>query len=547
MRKDNISDDVFMLTDRNIKKEQSGLFVKNELTDKFNPDDSGQYFTNVKFKDSSLTQTEENVQRTKVKKEVIDKIAYDNLFISTFEIIHILDFCIENEINNHAILKFSGIIDESMKNEYIHFTQEQTPIEAYYLKGEENYVSLFDGVITCIKIKAIDEVYKIYVEAKSFTYYMDIYQNYRSFQNVNMTTHQVINQIMKSYKDAKYQINIPDEPIGNILLQYKETDWEFLKRIASKYHSVLLSSQAEENLAVYIGTPDLLIKSQEQINNYTISKDVVLYKDFSCNEKENIEEKDFVVYKLYSSELYAIGEHFTFKGEDVYVKKGVYTLKEAMLMNFYILAMKEGIKTKRLFNNNIIGISIYGTVAEVKRDTVKVNLEIEEEKEVEELYWFPYSSVASSTDGGGWYCMPEIGERVRINFPTKNEEEAFSVNSIDTYNVAQPNEQDRMSNPENKSLQTDAGQEVKFTPDGVLIECTGSNATMNLKKDGSVTMNAQKSITLACTESLSMNAINSIRITAKENIDILCKSGGQVELTKDNKITAKGTRILSNG
>ena len=104
-----------------------------------------------------------------------------------------------------------------------------------------------------------------------------------------------------------------------------------------------------------------------------------------------------------------------------------------------------------------------------------------------------------------------------------------------------------MSNPANKSLQTGAGQEVKFTPDGVLIECTGSNATMNLKKDGSVTMNAQKSITLACTESLSMNAINSIRITAKENIDILCKSGGQVELTKDNKITAKGTRILSNG
>ena len=45
-------------------------------------------------------------------------------------------------------------------------------------------------------------------------------------------------------------------------------------------------------------------------------------------------------------------------------------------------------------------------------------------------YWFPYSTVAGSSDGSGWYCMPEAGERIRIYFPEGDEGKAYAISAL---------------------------------------------------------------------------------------------------------------------
>jgi phage baseplate assembly protein gpV len=118
---------------------------------------------------------------------------------------------------------------------------------------------------------------------------------------------------------------------------------------------------------------------------------------------------------------------------------------------------------------NVVGISINGSILEVQRDKVKVQLEISSNTDISTSYWFQYATVAASPDGGGWYCMPEVGEKIRLNCPTKDESKAFVVNAIGTNKgkSGAEAENDRMSNPDNKSLQTSSGQEVKFTPNSV--------------------------------------------------------------------------------
>jgi len=39
----------------------------------------------------------------------------------------------------------------------------------------------------------------------------------------------------------------------------------------------------------------------------------------------------------------------------------------------------------------------------------------------------------ASEDGSGWYCMPEMGDDVRIELPNTNEGDAFAVSSVSKY------------------------------------------------------------------------------------------------------------------
>ncbi|MBU3133964.1 hypothetical protein KPL40_16160 [Clostridium gasigenes] len=473
-----------------------------------------------------------------------DFIAYDNLRISPFEFKHIEDMSIENDINNHAILKFTGILDDEMKDSYVQAADEETLIEVFYEKDESHF-SLFNGLITKIKVNVVNYVYIMSIEAKSLDYRMDISKKKKDFQNVNMTTHQLIDEVMKSYPSAKYDINIPNEPIGAFILQYNETDYEFLKRIVSRYNQSLISAMEIPNIHLFLGTPEISVKPKTEIFNYTLSKVIEEYNDVRSNDVENVLETDFVTYKIRTQEILNLGENFNFIGQQFYVKKAVYTMDEGKLENIYELRPRGGLRLKRLYNMNVIGISINGSILEVARDKVKVKLEISDNADSSTAYWFPYASVAASPDGGGWYCMPEIGEKIRLNCPTKDESKAFVINAIDT--KKSNGGDDRMSNPDDKSLKTESGKEIKFTPKGVLIECDGGQTSMNLNKDGTIDIVGQKNIYIACAQSLSLRAENEMTITAQKGIDILCESGSSLIMSDGDEILVAGNRVHNNG
>ncbi len=476
-----------------------------------------------------------------------DFIAYDNLKISTYDCKYIQDMKIENDINNHAILKLTCILDDEMKDSYIQNTDKETPIEVFYEK-EESHFSLFNGIVTKIKIDVVNYVYTLLIEAKSFDYKMDIHKKKRDFQNVNMTTHELIDEVMKAYPSAKYDINIPSEPIGQFMLQYNETDYEFLKRLVSKYNQTLISAIELQNIHLFLGTPEIVVVPKTQILNYTISKAVDEYNDVINNDISDALETDFISYKIRTQEILNTGENFNFKNRQFYVKKATYLIDEGKLENVYELRPKGGLRSKRLYNMNAIGISISGSILEVSRDKVKVQLEISNANK-STAYWFPYATVAASPDGGGWYCMPEVGEKIRLNCPTKDESRAFVVNSIGSHEAKSGVEakSDRMSNPDIKSLKTDAGQEVKFTPSGIVIECSGGQASMNLNKGGTIDVVGQKNINIACAQKLSLRAENEMTISAQKSVDILCESGSNVILSEGDEILVTGTRVQNNG
>jgi hypothetical protein len=479
--------------------------------------------------------------------EIQDAVTYENIRINGYKLEKILDLKIITKINEHGKLQLTGVLNNDDKDKYIHSTTEDKKIEIYYEK-EDGKITLFYGVVTDIEINCRNDVYEMKIQAKSMTYLMDIKKKSRSFQDINLKTKELIKSIMDlDYKGSSYILNIPDEEIRELVIQYEETDFEFLKRLASKYNLGIIITGDYGRIQFTIG---VLEESKELINKntqYEIYKDISYYEYYKENYLQDSREIDYITYKIQTTEVFQLGNNMSFMGHKLYIYDACYEIKDGILENTYYLRIKNGIRQKRYFNYKIIGSSIDGKIINVKNDLVNVHLEIDKEQNKEKAYWFKYSTMSATSDGSGWYCMPEVGDSVRIYFPTKDEDQAFGVSAVSGYQVEEGStKEDKMGNPDNKYLSTKNDKQLKLTPEGIFISCNSGQAEMSLKKDGTLSINSQNNIDITAEENIKIIAEKSFLVSAKESITFKCDKGGGLDFNTEGELKELGTHVNNN-
>ena len=70
------------------------------------------------------------------------------------------------------------------------------------------------------------------INAISHTWKMDIQKRSRSFQNTSITYREMAQAVTQEY-GASLIWNVSDKPLEHPIIQYKETDYQFLQRICS--------------------------------------------------------------------------------------------------------------------------------------------------------------------------------------------------------------------------------------------------------------------------------------------------------------------------
>ncbi|AGF57428.1 hypothetical protein B0P06_004273 [Clostridium saccharoperbutylacetonicum] len=470
---------------------------------------------------------------TNINEKKIEPIDYRQIGISTFELEYIKSFKVEASINNHSSLDLVGILPVDKKDDDIH-TSNNTPIEVY-ATTEEGKKTIFIGIITEIKVKKFAEYYELHIKAKSYTYLMDIRKKQRSFQNINFDINNLIGLIIKPYYKKAYNCYVDDEPLNRLWVQYNETDWEFIKRIASYYNAGIYANNTLEGVHFFVDTPELQRKNLE-INEYIATKLIEDYDSIRENDLPNASEVNYITYKVKSYELLELGDNISFKNLQFYVSEFVYEIKdnESILENTYVIRLKGGLKQKRLYGENLAGVSLEGSVLAVTGDKIKVKLDIDQEQDSSTAYWFKYSTLAASSDGSGWYFMPEINDRVRVYFPANDEKDAFAISCI----------QQIKGDPEVKYISTIYGKKVIFSKDSVTITAN-DNATIVLGKGGGISISGG-SISVNASEAINLRAENSIVISGKDNVDISCDKGGKVTLDSGGNIVLNGTKVKIN-
>jgi len=477
---------------------------------------------------------------------------------------------ITQQMNEHATLHLTGVIPDELEDSYVYMTDAETAIEVLQIASDGQAIPIFNGLALDVQVKSVLGTYYLEVKAVSHTYVLDVKKKNQTYQDASMPYSELIDVCIADQKGADFMDCVTNGAnLGSFTMQYIETDWEFLKRMASRFHTGLVPDTVHSAVKFYFGVPFQAGGTPEmEAINYRVKKAIGNFLVSSKNHIDGITDSDYMYYEVESLQPFKIGNEVTFQSKTLYVYKIFSTLKDGLFKHIYTLTPQNGFSVHTTYNQAIIGASIQGKVIDVAGDKIRIHVDFDEGQEKDTAYWFPYSTIYASEDNTGWYFMPELTDNVRIYFPGNRESEGIAISSVSKAppksgamlaatnppspgggggggsSAAPPadSRQDpaRMADPDVKTLRTKHGKQILLAPDRIVI--SGGGLMISLMDDNGISIISDKNITLQATEKVAINA-KQIMINANEKIEMTCKENS---IKMEDKMEIKGTEVRAN-
>ncbi|MEK4425968.1 phage baseplate assembly protein V [Solibacillus sp. FSL K6-1523] len=501
------------------------------------------------------------------KTEKETALTYKDMIVMPYNI-RVSQIEITEQMNAHATLHLTGLIPEELEDSYVYMTDAETPIEVLQIASDGKTTPIFNGLALEVQVKSVMGNYYLEVQAVSHTYVLDVKKKNQTYQDASMSYGALIEACIADQSAADFMDYVTKgAKLGSFTMQYLETDWEFLKRMASRFHIGLLPDTVHPSAKFYFGVPFQAGSIPEmKAINYRVKKSIGNFLISSKNHLDSLTDSDYMYYEVESIQPFKIGNEVTFQSQKLYVYKIFSTLKDGLFKHIYTLTPQNGFSVHTTYNQAIIGASLQGKVIDVAGDKVRIHVDFDEGQEKETAYWFPYSTIYASEDNTGWYFMPELSDSVRIYFPSNRENEGIALSSVSkappqsgamlaatnppasqgggSSSAAPPedNRQDpaRMADPDVKTLRTKHGKQILLAPDRIVI--SGGGLMISLMDDNGISIISDQNITLQATEKVVINA-KQIMINANEKIEMTCKDSS---IKMEDKMEIKGTEVRAN-
>lgn len=352
------------------------------------------------------------------------------LELTGFQVKTILFVHIVHEPGKHGVMELTADMGE---------TNLDVPVieaengQAIVLSGVRNgkKESLFCGVITRLTTQSMGKSCHVKLTASSWSCLMDRKRKSRSFQDTSMTYGALVSQITGEYPGAECQVLFADVPLGEIAVQYQETDWQFLKRMLSALHVPLVCSEIRENLCIYAG----VARIPAHMDVISVEKawkdmgELAYWKEMG----QGVTDADAICYQVKLDNSLPLYAETSFRSRRLAAGKVEYLATGSALYETVTLKTKQSILQKPLYPMQLVGSALEGTVKEVQEENMKIHLKIDDEYGGSDCYWFPFSTPSSSPDGSGWYYMPEIGDQVRVYFPSKKTGDVIAISAVSDF------------------------------------------------------------------------------------------------------------------
>ena len=389
---------------------------------------------------------------------------------------------VEGEAGENALEQLQGAV---AGREQVIMVRDETSAEQ----------PLFAGVIRSAGLITYGGYNRFRIELQSGTIQMDQVKRSRSFQDVAQTYSQVAQRVASGYEDGAVIPTVGlDKPLEVPVIQYRETDWEFLKRMASWCGGVVVPETHYAYPRIWFGFPDRAFTCTFPEDCYTsgISQ---RYYELGGPAAGN-RRADFFYYDVPSSQMCDLGWYTVFRGQEFLICEKWAKLERGELLFTYRLG-KPGLGYGRKeYNDKISGMTILGEVLSTKRETVCLKLDIDQG-------WAPggpYPYTWRPETGNMMYCMPQVGTRVSLYFPNYDEQAAIAVNCVRTNGSSCA----RMSDPSRRSFVTEHGKEMNLYPQELSF-LGGANGTVKLEDETGITISTDKKIRIIAKQSVLVN------------------------------------------
>lgn len=433
-------------------------------------------------------------------------VAYEHLKVdSKVNYIRINRIQMNNTLNQHASLTLELILDSEDKS-----VERLTATDEVCLIDTQSDTLLFSGIIGSSEL-IFDNSYKyLILTVVSGSSLLDYEKNSRTFQG--MTFDEILDEVFLPYGTKAYHNLSISETAFEV--QYNETDYEFVRRLASKHSLVVMPHIKDSKAKLYID-----IKNKDK----GLALETEDFSRYDFSESPETYEESYYSFK--SLEHLDVGDTVTFQGHTLVVTEVNGLLKDGLMLFNYKAMPKYYVRKKPYEHSYFAGTGLEATVLAVENRQIKVQFDIDQNQDINRAEWIPYGPVGCN----GWYTMPAVGTKVMIKFEN---ELASSAIGISMKRIGH-DDIEPMSSSSNKAFTIKEGSHLSMTPGQVSLANDYTSITLG------------DTIKVSSNDSLTLSADNEMNIgqTVTEYID---SSGALALSVKETKnIRIKATELLS--
>lgn len=414
------------------------------------------------------------------------------------EFTHILNLSFSMRANQHGVMHLQGYINvDSASTACLQdFEGQDFCLFTLHEPTARERKPTFRGTADKFQVIRSGEVFLAKGQIIGATAELDITLKSRSFQNVDMTYRQVVEEILRDTPNAFADFSdVADQAIGKPLIQYEETDWAFIKRLASMLGTQLIPDATTPFPRFSFGP---VSKSSKELtaDEHTLTMDERFYELGSS--LAGMYKPDFFCYLVPSYQFVQFGAQVVFKEESMVICEQDATLQDGELLYSYKIGHTGWFSQQEIKNEKLIGLSLPGTVIDTDREVVRLNLDIDAGRNAG---IYPFSWIPES--GNIMYCMPKLGTRASLYLPSYDTGESVAITSPRT-NGDTCND---MTDPQMRALTTEHGKKMLLFPQSMTFSGGFPGETLQMKFDD-----------IKC---MSLESTRAIQIVAKLQIEIV--------------------------
>ena len=441
----------------------------------------------------------------------METITYQNIKILGAPIRKLTKLEITNAINSYGTVHLSGEVEIADGDAFVNRADENTCI-TIGTSASGQPATLFKGVVQSASMSKYAEYAILNIVLRATVSKLNLRKEKRSFQNTGSTYEEILNKVLDG--KATLQMNVSDKSVGRLVVQYNETPWEFALRMASEFGAPLCSNAETDMPVLTVGVP-------KTGKSYTLSD--VEYEFSDVSMKDSAMQGDMSKSGIATRQFVTLGDTINYGGQTEQVQSYNASLRDGILMVYIGSAPSTGFSQRPKANTQVSGKMFLGEVKAVKKDMVQVHLlDIDAEYDEGGNLWLPYSTAYSSSDGSGFYCMPQVGDKVRVFFPSDSEKDAFAASSV---NVSP------LDNTLHKKWRSPAGKEILLTEGGIFITCKDQKVFINLEDEAGISICSNKDINICSNNNILVYAQNLLKIQSEEKI-LLSTGTSYIDMTK---------------
>ena len=391
---------------------------------------------------------------------------------------------------------------------------------------------LFNGFLETAAFHIENGYTSVSAELVSRSILFDREKKCRSFQKPEMTYEQIMREQIKDYEGCDFLWKgEQDCRICFPVIQYEETDWEFIIRLASHFHTVIYPGYGSNGISFCLGKAK---GKKWQLESQYIIKWGIGESFYSGGCYEGGRNREGSVYTEVKGNIgWDIGDVVDCEGIQymVFRKKMIFEKGETICT--YLLGKDDFIYKRRKINKNLRGNSLAGTV----RKSVKENIWIQLDMDKEEKADYPWPWVPET--GNLCYCMPETGTKVMLYFPSGEERDGIALHVL-----RKDGECAACNNVQNRELHTVYGMKAGLYPNRMFMEGKDGMVSLNMKDGDGICLDSGKSVLLEAAGKIS---INGRKCMSSAPMEILYQtSHSNIEICRDFNFYAPGG-VQTNG